>query len=137
MAETDSLHPTAGRRRRQKGPPAAVQAPLPRLELASDTQNEHSDDSAGEKEGGIQGGFGRSTLGSVERLPSRHNGLASHFETGQCAVAFSIGLVPNQRLTPCTRPVSRGLAARQEITSKNRLRKSLAKTVFSLAKPSP
>ena len=50
MAETDSLHPTAGRRRRQKGPPAAVQAPLPRLELASDTENEHSDDSAREKE---------------------------------------------------------------------------------------
>ena len=37
------------------------------------------------------------------------HGLASHFETGQCAVAFSIGLVPNQRLTPCTRPVSREL----------------------------
>ena len=50
MAETDSSHPTAGRRRRQKGPPAAVQAPLPRLELASDTENEHSDDSAGERE---------------------------------------------------------------------------------------
>ena len=35
-------HPTAGRRRRQKGPPAAVHAPLPRLELPSDTENEHS-----------------------------------------------------------------------------------------------
>ena len=50
MAETDSLRPTAGRRRRQKGPPVTVQAPLPRLEHASDTESEHSDDSAGEKE---------------------------------------------------------------------------------------
>ena len=54
MAETESIHPTAGRTRRrckQKGPPATVQAPLPRLELASDTENEHSDGLAGEKKG--------------------------------------------------------------------------------------
>ena len=50
MAETESSHPTAGRRRRQKGPPAAVQAQLPRSERASDTEKEHSDDFAGEKE---------------------------------------------------------------------------------------
>ena len=47
MAEAD-LHPTAGRRRRDKGPPS-VHA-LPRLERVSDTEGEHSDDSAGEKE---------------------------------------------------------------------------------------
>ena len=53
MAEAEDLHPTAGRRRRQKGPPSVpstAQMPLPRLERASDTENEHSDDSAGEKE---------------------------------------------------------------------------------------
>ena len=48
MAEEGS-HPTSGRRRRVKGPPS-TQLPLPRLEHASDTEKEHSDDSAGEKE---------------------------------------------------------------------------------------
>ena len=51
MADASSSHPTAHRRRRQKGPPTLQEAPLPRLELAaSDAENEHSDDSAGEKE---------------------------------------------------------------------------------------
>ena len=53
MAESGDLHPTAGRRRREKGPPSVPStalAPLPRLERASDTANEHSEDSAGEKE---------------------------------------------------------------------------------------
>ena len=48
MAE-ESSHPTSGRRCRVKGPPS-TQLPLPRLEHASDTEKEHSDDSAGEKE---------------------------------------------------------------------------------------
>ena len=51
MADAESSHPTAHKGRRQKGPPTLPQAPLPRLELAaSDTEKEHSDDSAGEKE---------------------------------------------------------------------------------------
>ena len=51
MADTESSHPAAHRRRRQKRPPTIQEAQLPRLELAaSDTENEHSDDSAGEKE---------------------------------------------------------------------------------------
>ena len=44
-----SSHPTAGRRRRAKGPPSA-HLPLPKLDRASDTEKEHSDDSTGEKE---------------------------------------------------------------------------------------
>ena len=47
MAEADT-HPTAGRRRRDKGPPSVLT--LPRLDRVSDTEGEHSDDSAGEKE---------------------------------------------------------------------------------------
>ena len=53
MAESRDPHPTAGRRRRDKGPPSApasAQIQLPRLERASDAASEHSDDSAGEKE---------------------------------------------------------------------------------------
>ena len=46
MAESDT-HPTAGRRRRDKGPPSMPT--LPRLERVSDTEGEHSEDSAGEK----------------------------------------------------------------------------------------
>ena len=52
MAESRDLHPTAGRRRRDKGPPSAhasAQIQLPRLERASDTASEHSD-SAKKKE---------------------------------------------------------------------------------------
>ena len=48
MAESADVHPTAGRRRREKGPPSGLA--LPRLERVSDTECEHSDDSAGEKE---------------------------------------------------------------------------------------
>ena len=47
MAEAN-LHPTAGRRRRDKGPPSELA--LPRLQGVSDTENEHSEDCAGEKE---------------------------------------------------------------------------------------
>ena len=48
MAESADIHPTAGRRRREQGPPSGLA--LPRLERVSDTEGEHSDDSAGEKE---------------------------------------------------------------------------------------
>ena len=48
MAESADIHPTAGRRRREKGPPSGLA--LPRLERVSDTECEHSENSAGEKE---------------------------------------------------------------------------------------
>ena len=75
MAETDSSHPTAGRRRRQKGPPAAAQAPLPRLELASDTENEHSDDSAGEKEAKRQRSEPTTPVSTSSRQPYEYDAL--------------------------------------------------------------
>ena len=75
MAETDSLHPTAGRRRRQKGPPAAVQVPLPRLEHASDTESEHSDDSAGEKEAKRQRSEPTTPVSTSSRHPHEYNAL--------------------------------------------------------------
>ena len=71
----DSSHPTAGRRRRQKGPPAAVQAPLPRLELASDTENEHSDDSAGEKEAKRQRSEPTTPVSTSSRHPYDYDAL--------------------------------------------------------------
>ena len=75
MAETDSLHPTAGRRRRQKGPPAAVQLPLPRLEHASDTESEHSDDSAGEKEAKRQRSEPTTPVSTSSRHPYEYDAL--------------------------------------------------------------
>ena len=75
MAETDSSHPTAGRRHRQKGPPAAVQAPLPRLELASDTENEHYDDSAGEKEAERQRSEPTTPVSTSNRQPYEYDAL--------------------------------------------------------------
>ena len=47
MADTANAHPTDGRRRKEKGPPS--KRALPRLERVSDTEREHSEDSAGEK----------------------------------------------------------------------------------------
>ena len=73
MAESGDLHPTSGRRRREKGPPSAhsiVQMPLPRLERASDTESEHSEDSAGEKEAMRQ----RSEPTTPVSTSSRHPG---------------------------------------------------------------
>ena len=75
MADTESSHPTAGRRRRQKGPPAAVQAPLPRLEPASDTENEHSDDSAGEKEAKRQRSEPTTPVSTSSRHPWEYDAL--------------------------------------------------------------
>ena len=48
MADKANAHPTDGRRRKEKGPPSNLA--LPRLERVSDTECEHSEDSAGEKE---------------------------------------------------------------------------------------
>ena len=75
MAETESIHPTAGRRRKQKGPPATVQAPLPRLELASDTENEHSDGLAGEKEAKRQRSEPTTPVSTSSRQPYEYDAL--------------------------------------------------------------
>ena len=52
MTEASTSHPTAGRRRKQKGPPVAHGSdslPLPRLAFGSDTEKDVSDGD-GEKE---------------------------------------------------------------------------------------
>ena len=65
MADTADIHPTDGRRRREKGPPSRLA--LPRLERVSDTERGHSEDSAGEKEAKRQ----RSNPGTPVSTPHR------------------------------------------------------------------
>ena len=65
MADTANAHPTDGRRRKEKGPPSKLA--LPRLERVSDTEREHSEDSAGEKEAKRQ----RSNPGTPVSTPRR------------------------------------------------------------------
>ena len=65
MADTANAHPTDGRRRREKGPPSNLA--LPRLERVNDTECEHSEDSAGEKEAKRQ----RSNPGTPVSTPRR------------------------------------------------------------------
>ena len=65
MADTANAHPTDGRRRKGKGPPSRLA--LPRLERVSDTEREHSEDSAGEKEAKRQ----RSNPGTPVSTPRR------------------------------------------------------------------
>ena len=65
MADIANVHPTDGRRRREKGPPSRLA--LPRLERVSDTEREHSEDSAGEKEAKRQ----RSNPGTPVSTPRR------------------------------------------------------------------
>ena len=65
MADTADIHPTDGRRRREKGPPSRLA--LPRLERVSDTECGHSEDSAGEKEAKRQ----RSNPGTPVSTPHR------------------------------------------------------------------
>ena len=65
MADTADIHPTAGRRRKEKGPPSGLA--LPRLERVSDIECGHSDDSAGEKEAKRQ----RSNPGTPVSTPRR------------------------------------------------------------------
>ena len=65
MADKANVHPTDGRRRKEKGPPSNLA--LPRLERVSDTEREHSEDSAGEKEAKRQ----RSNPGTPVSTPRR------------------------------------------------------------------
>ena len=71
MAESADVHPTAGRRRREKGPPSGLA--LPRLERVSDTECEHSDDSAGEKEAKRQRSEPSTPVSTPRRLPYEYD----------------------------------------------------------------
>ena len=78
MADSRELHPTAGRRRREKGPPSMLStAPgaLPRLEGVNDTESEHSDDSAGEKEAKRQRSEPTTPVSTSSRLPYEYDAL--------------------------------------------------------------
>ena len=78
MAESGDLHPTGGRRRREKGPPSipsTAQVPLPRLERAGDTASEHSDDSAGEKEAKRQRSEPTTPVSTSSRHPYDYDAL--------------------------------------------------------------
>ena len=80
MAEAADLHPTAGRRRRDKGPPSIPA--LPRLERASDTDCEHSDDSAGEKEAKRQRSEPTTPVSTSDRLPYEYDALMGITKVG-------------------------------------------------------
>ena len=80
MAEVADLHPTAGRRRRDKGPPSAPA--LPRLGRVSDTEGEHSDDSAGEKEAKRQRSEPTTPVSTSSRLPYEYDALMGITKVG-------------------------------------------------------
>ena len=80
MAEAADLHPTAGRRRRDKGPPSAPA--LPRLGGVSDTEGEHSDDSAGEKEAKRQRSEPTTPVSTSSRLPYDYDALMGITKVG-------------------------------------------------------
>ena len=80
MAEAADLHPTAGRRRRDKGPPSGPA--LPRLERVSDTEGEHSDDSAGEKEAKRQRSEPTTPVSTSGRLPYEYDALMGITKVG-------------------------------------------------------
>ena len=78
MADAGNPHPTAGRRRRDKGPPSTMpSAPgaLPRLERVNDTESERSDDSAGEKEAKRQRSEPTTPVSTSSRLPYEYDAL--------------------------------------------------------------
>ena len=80
MAESADLHPTAGRRRREKGPPSELA--LPRLERVSDTEGEHSEDSAGEKEAKRQRSEPSTPVSTPRRLPYEYDALMGITKVG-------------------------------------------------------
>ena len=69
-----SQHPTAGRRCRVKGPSSA-QVPWPRLEQASDTECDHSEDSAGEKEAKRQRSEPTTPVSTSSRRPYEYDAI--------------------------------------------------------------
>ena len=80
MAESADIHPTAGRRRREKGPPSGLA--LPRLERVSDTEGEHSDDSAGEKEAKRQRSEPSTPVSTPRRLPYEYDAVMGITKVG-------------------------------------------------------
>ena len=80
MAESADVHPTAGRRRREKGPPSGLA--LPRLERVSDTEREHSDDSAGEKEAKRQRSEPSTPVSTPRRLPYEYDAIMGITKVG-------------------------------------------------------
>ena len=80
MAEPADVHPTAGRRRREKGPPSGLA--LPRLERASDTECEHSDDSAGEKEAKRQRSEPSTPVSTPRRFPYGYDAIMGITKVG-------------------------------------------------------
>ena len=79
MAEA-STHPTAGRRRRDKGPPSMPT--LPRLDRVSDTECGHSDDSAGEKEAKRQRSEPTTPVSTSGRLPYDYDAVMGITKVG-------------------------------------------------------
>ena len=67
MADIANAHPTDGRRRKEKGPPSNLA--LPRLERVSDTERDHSEDSAGEKEAKRQRSDPGTPVSTPRRMP--------------------------------------------------------------------
>ena len=78
MAESADVHPTAGRRRREKGPPSGLA--LPRLERVSDTECEHSDDSAGEKEAKRQRSEPSTPVSTPRRFPYDYDAITEYHD---------------------------------------------------------
>ena len=79
MAEAFT-HPTAGRRRRDKGPPSMPT--LPRLDRVSDTECEPSDDSAGEKEAKRQRSEPTTPVSTSGRLPYDYDAVMGITKVG-------------------------------------------------------
>ena len=85
MAASGDYHPTSGRRRREKGPPSEIsiaQGALPRLERVSDTECEHSDGSAGEKEAKRQRSEPTTPAPTSSRLPYEYDALVGITRVG-------------------------------------------------------
>ena len=73
MADKANAHPTDGRRRKEKGPPSNLA--LPRLERVSDTEREHSEDSAGEKEAKRQRSNPGTPVSTPRRMPYHYDAV--------------------------------------------------------------
>ena len=72
MTETD-VHPTAGRRRKEKGPPSTPA--LPRLDRVNDTECGHSEDLAGEKEAKRQRSNSGTPVSTPRRMPYDYDAM--------------------------------------------------------------
>ena len=78
MADAVNSHPTAGRSRRDKGPPSMVPlAPgaLPRLERVNDAESDCSDGDAGEKDAKRQKSEPTTPVSTLSRMPYEYDAL--------------------------------------------------------------